>query len=141
MKKMLKVLGIIVVILVVAMFVTPFFTKNTTGMSKAGMFSYVADMANPFVKVEDVYGKLPEKPSESWKDAANGGTDYGYKVETVSGSGEERSVQLTSFGSELNVDDSVLKISIKGQYVRKYEVISKENVPKSVLEKLGGNNE
>ncbi|MGC5929971.1 YxeA family protein [Enterococcus faecalis] len=136
MKKMLKILGVIIVVGVVTMFVTQFFTKNNTGM-----FSYVADMANPFVKVEAVYGKLPEKPSESWKDAANGGMDYGYNIDTVSESGEKRTVQITSFGSELNADDSLLKVSIKGQYVRKYEVINQESVPKSVLEKMGGNNE
>lgn len=135
MKKILKILGVIIVVGVMTMFVTQFFTKNNTGM-----FSYVADMANPFVKVEDVYGVLPEKPSESWEDAVNGGMDYGYDIHTVSESGKKRTIQITSFGSELSEDDSLLKVSIKGQYVRKYEVINQKNIPKSVLEKIGENN-
>ncbi|AIM25911.1 YxeA family protein [Melissococcus plutonius] len=134
MKEMLKVLGGIIVIGIMTMFATQFFTKNNTDM-----FSYVADLVNPFVQVENVYGKLPKKPIESWKDAANDKMDYGYNVQTISKSGEKRTVQLTSFGSKLKVDDSLLKISIKGQYVKKYEVIHQENIPKSVLKKLKGN--
>ncbi|GAB2027081.1 YxeA family protein [Lactovum odontotermitis] len=106
-------------------------TKNKTGLA-----SYTIDLINPFVKVEEVYGALPDEPSKSWDDAATGKKDYAYTVKTYTKSGKARTVAVNAFGGKFDKNTKLLKIMTKGQSVRSYTSISETDVPAAALKEI-----
>ncbi|GAB2022475.1 hypothetical protein RyT2_15490 [Pseudolactococcus yaeyamensis] len=131
MKKMLKIMAMILVGIVTMLLIAAQLTKNRTGM-----VAYTIDLINPFVVTEEVYGIVPNEPTSSWKDAANGGQDYAYEVKTYNQSGSKRTVRVTTFGAKIDGDVKYLKIKAKGQSVRGYDYIAQENLPKKVLKAM-----
>ncbi|MGL5899482.1 MAG: YxeA family protein [Lactobacillaceae bacterium] len=131
MKKILKIMAITLGTILILFFIAPYITKN-----KTGMVAYTVDMINPFISTTEVYGKVPNKPSSTWKDAGNGGEDYGYVLKSYSESGDERLIQVNTFGSKISSEVKFLKIKIKGQSVRGYEYINKDEIPKEITNTL-----
>lgn len=132
MKKMLNILIGVLLVLCLCLYGAKFATKN-----KIGMTPYLIDMVNPFVKGETVYGKVGTTYDETWKDAANGKDNYGYNIKTLSISGEERVVQITSFGKKITNEEVVVEVQIKGQYVSGFKIIKEAAVPNDILKKVG----
>lgn len=131
MRKLIKILGSILIVCGLVFFGAKFITKNNTGA-----VAYSLDMANPFTTSEEVFGQVNSKYNKTWKDAANGNQNYGYDIKTSSANGSERTVQIVSFGKELNVNGQFIKVFIKGQYVKKYHEISKNEVPSDIIKKI-----
>ena len=134
MKKILKITVIVVVGLMASLLLASQLTKN-----KTGMLAYTIDLLNPFVTMEEVYGKVPAEPVSNWQDAANGGQDYGYHVKTYSKSGKNRTVRVATFGSKISQDVKFLKIKTKGQSVRSYDYIDEAALPQKVLKAMEEN--
>ncbi|NVY95964.1 DUF1093 domain-containing protein [Lactobacillus sp. DCY120] len=133
MKKLMKYLLGIVIFFLLIFSIMPFFTKNKTGMG-----AVVADMINPLVRSEVVYGKVPAQASTSWEDQGTKKMrDYGYNVHSYFLKGHQRIIQIPSFGRKLPAQPRFVKVTIKGQRMQRYQLISREQIPAKLRAKIG----
>ena len=120
-------------------FGTPLLVKNNTSNT-----AIVLDLFNPFVKNTEVYVKTTEEFVTTYKSAGEEvsnnenkqeGLNYVYVTASYNDKGRKRNLKYVSFGKKLT-PNKYLKITNKGQDVRKWEEVSEEEVPKKALEKL-----
>ena len=112
-------------------FGTPLITKNNTSDT-----ARVLDLFNPFVKNKEVYVKTTDKYIDTYK--SNGSDkelNYVYVTTSYDKRGKTRELKYVSFGKKLT-PDKYLKVKTKGQDVRKWEEVTKEEVPEKALDHL-----
>lgn len=126
----IRIVGICLTIIAV-LFITPIFTKNN--LSTQAM---VIDLVNPAVKKEEVYLLTTDRYHHTQKNNVDQTKDYVYHDTSYTPAGKERTLSYTSFGKKLT-PYKYLKLTTKGQCVRKWEEVSLEEVPKDALNKLG----
>ena len=109
---------------------TPLFTKNSTSDA-----AIVLDLLNPFVKQSEVYVKTTENYVSTYNSQGEEATNYVYETTSYSRKGKKRHLKYVSFGKKLT-PNKYLKLTIKGQDVRKWEEVSPKEVPEKSLQKL-----
>lgn len=109
---------------------TPLITKNKTSDT-----AIVLDLLNPFVKNTEVYLKTSDNYVDTYKSNGEEDTNYVYITTTYNEKGKKRRIKYVSFGKKLT-PNKYLKVTTKGQDVRRWEEISKEEVPKKAIELL-----
>lgn len=131
MKKVIKGFLLVLLIMVGLLYGTQFVTKNSTNDT-----AYLLDMSNPFVKMETVYGQVTAKPVSSWTDNATRKKDYGYNIKTINAAGKTRTVQITSYGKKIEPAQAYVRVNIKGQYVRGFGIIARDDIPEKIRAQL-----
>ena len=72
---------------------------------------------------------------DTYKSKGEEATNYVYITTTYTEKGKKRQLKYVSFGKKLT-PNKYLKVTIKGQDVRRWEEIPKEAVPEKAMEKL-----
>ncbi|MED3624450.1 YxeA family protein [Neobacillus thermocopriae] len=85
------------------------------------------DHMNPFVPKEEVYVKINE-------DAISKGGRYEYTLSGFNKVGEEREITFDS--GKILKQNAILKISVKGAFVEKWEEVKAKDLPEKVKVKL-----
>lgn len=123
----------------VLFFGTPLLIKNNTSNT-----ALVLDLFNPFVKHTEVYVKTTEEfvttyetsgEKKSSNENKQEGLNYVYVTTSYNNKGKKRDLKYISFGKKLT-PNKYLKVTNKGQNVRKWEEVSEKEVPKEALEQL-----
>ncbi|WP_270311737.1 YxeA family protein [Vagococcus fluvialis] len=109
---------------------TPLITKNKTSDT-----AMILDLLNPFVKNTEVYLKTSDDYVDTYKSKGEEATNYVYITTTYTEKGKKRQLKYVSFGKKLT-PNKYLKVTIKGQDVRRWEEIPKKEVPEKAIEKL-----
>ena len=118
---------------------TPLITKNKTSDT-----AMILDLFNPFVKNTEVYVKTTDEFVDTYKATGNDvsinskeeeETHYVYVTTSYNEKGKKRKLKYVSFGKKL-MPNKYLKITTKGQDVRKWEEVEKSEVPKKAIEEL-----
>ncbi|WP_461215590.1 YxeA family protein [Lacticaseibacillus sp. GG6-2] len=116
-------------IIVLALVVTPWLTRNQTTTSAAAL-----DYLNPLVREETVYVS-PATNSVQWHANNHGGIDYRYEVTSYDASGCPRALQLTVSDQPL-ARNAYLAVKTKGQTVLGWHRVPASQVPPSALHHL-----
>lgn len=111
-------------------FGSPLLTKNRT--SNAAM---VMDLLNPFVKNSTVYIKTTNEFISTYKSQGLDEENYVYETNSFTEKGNNRTLKYVSFEKKLT-PNKFLKVTTKGQDVRRWEEIEKSEVPEKALKKL-----
>lgn len=114
-------------------FGSPLLTKNRTSDT-----AMVMDLLNPFVKNSTVYIKTTDEFISTYKSQGSDEKNYVYETNSCTEKGNTRILKLISFEKKL-APNKYLKVTIKGQDVRRWEEIEKAKVPEKALKKLEQN--
>ncbi|MEG0550696.1 MAG: YxeA family protein [Vagococcus sp.] len=111
-------------------FGSPLLTKNNT--SDAAM---VIDLFNPFVKNTEVYVKTTDDYVTTYKSGGSDKDNYVYETVSVNEKGQKRELKYVSFEKKLS-PNKYLKVTTKGQDVRRWAEVEKSEVPEKTLKEL-----
>ncbi|MCU4991516.1 YxeA family protein [Bacillus cereus] len=91
------------------------------------------DRFNPFEQEKDVYVL---SKTDGTPDASHSGRKYKYLLNGVDASGKENEIKVTTDTKDSLGKNQYFKVSVKGQYVFKYEEVQDQDVPEKAKEKL-----
>lgn len=130
MKKSYVLFASLFILLGALFFGSPLLTKNNT--SDAAM---VIDLFNPFVKNTEVYVKTTEDYVTTYKSEGSDKENYVYETVSVNEKGKKRELKYVSFEKKLT-PNKYLKITTKGQDVRRWAEVERSEVPEKALKEI-----
>lgn len=129
---MYKAIGKIITVLVVlgvALVVTPVFTKNQTTTA-----AELLDTLNPVVRTETTYVST-NTPRVEWQPNNHGGLDYHYQLTSYTTAGDSRKLELVASDEPLDANH-YLKVQIRGQRVLGWQRVKAGQVPKAARQRI-----
>lgn len=119
----------VLVVLGLALFVTPAFTKNQTTTA-----AEVLDTLNPVVRTETTYVST-NTPRVEWQPNNHGGLDYHYQLTSYNEKGDSRKLELVASDDPLDANQ-YLKVQIRGQRVLGWQRVKPSQVPKAARQPI-----